>query len=237
MSVANEAVEAFRRHYENDSSEWGNSSGPGSDAYYNIPYRAFLEQFIRNNDIRSVVDVGCGDWTFSRFVNFAGVRYQGYDVVESVVERNRTRFGSATVRFDRMPDDLAEVPAADLLIMKDVLQHLPNHEISRHRAGLFDRFPRCLLTNSYRKRDAVRNIDIHYGEFRCLDLNAAPYHFGGTYLLEFATPLWEELRTLLYIPRPATIAESEPDGTAVENAPPQADGQPSAFPEEAAQGA
>jgi SAM-dependent methyltransferase len=197
------AIEPFRRHYEDDGSDWGNSSGAGSDAYYTIPYRAFLERFIRMNGIRSIVDIGCGDWMFSRFINFDHLSYRGYDVVESVVDRNRARFASSNVQFDLMPDDLSQVPSADLLVMKDVLQHLPDREIVRHRTELFDRFPRCLLTNSYRKIDTRRNVDILHGEFRCLDLNAAPYEFGGTYLLELSTPLWEELRTLLYVPAPS----------------------------------
>jgi len=204
--VDHRIVEPFRRHYEDEFSTWGNSSGAGSNVYYNIPYRAFLERFIHLNGVRSIVDIGCGDWMFSRFISFDHVAYQGYDVVPSVIERNRARFGSANVRFDLMPEDLAQVPSADLLVMKDVLQHLPDREILRHRRELFDRFPRCLLTNSYRKHETPRNIDIDYGEFRSLDLNAAPYHFGGTYLLEFSTPLWEELRTLLYAGKPEQVA-------------------------------
>ncbi len=93
------------------------------------------------------------------------------------------------------------MPAADLLIMKDVLQHLPDSEIMRHKRDLFSQYPRCLLSNSYRKHETPRNIDVGYGSFRSLDLNADPYRFGGTYVLEFSTPLWEEIRTMLYVPR------------------------------------
>lgn len=196
-------VEAFRRHYEDEDSEWGGHSGGGSAPYWNIDYRAFLEKFMAMNHIRSVVDIGCGDWQFSRYINFSGIRYSGFDVVPSVVERNRERFGSSSVSFDLVPENLAEVPKADLLIMKDVLQHLPNAEIHRHRTELFDRYPRCLLSNSFRKVQTDVNTEIEYGQFRCLDLNAAPYNFGGQYLLEFRSPLFEEIRTLLYLPAKA----------------------------------
>lgn len=194
-------VERFRKYYENEDDGWGGGSGAGSNPHYVLPYRQFLENFLYLNNIRTVVDIGCGDWAFSRFLNLEGVHYRGFDVVESVVQKNRDRFGSASVRFDIMPADLRQVPRADLLIMKDVLQHLPNHDIFRHRAELFDRYPRCLITNSYRKLDSGSNVDIYeYGSFRCLDLNGPPYMFGGTYVLEFSSPIWEELRTLLYIP-------------------------------------
>ena len=193
-------VEAFRRHYESSESHWGGHSGSGSLPYWTLEYRIFLERFIHLNRIRSVVDIGCGDWQFSRFINWGGVRYRGFDVVPSVVEQNQQRFGCDNVSFGEMLSDLSAVPGADLLIMKDVLQHLPDREIIRHRDELFSRYPRCLLANSFRKLDTPLNTDINYGDFRCLDLNSEPYSFGGHYVLEFSSPIWEEIRVMLYIP-------------------------------------
>jgi SAM-dependent methyltransferase len=205
MLKLDERVEAFRRHYETSESHWGRQSGAGSHPYWNIDYRAFLERFIVINNIRIVIDIGCGDWQFSRFLNFDGVRYYGFDVVESVVAQNRALYSSENVTFDIMPLDFAEMPHADLLIMKDVLQHLLDTEIMRHKRELFSRYPRCLLSNSYRKFETPMNIDVAYGGFRSLDLNAPPYEFRyefrGEYVLEFSTPLWEQIRTMLYIPR------------------------------------
>jgi len=177
-----------------------------------MDYRAFLERFLHLNNIGSIVDIGCGDWQFLRFVNLAGVRYHGFDVVESVIERNRRLYAAENISFDMIPDDFDDVPLADLLIMKDVLQHLSNEEILRHRDGLFSRFPKCLLTNSYRKLrlhnydmasndyTTGHNYQIASGDFRCLDLNADPFNFGGAYVLEFSSPIFEQIRTLLYMP-------------------------------------
>lgn len=200
MSEVDERTEAFRRHYETTDSHWGGHSGDGSLPYWTVEYRAFIERFIHLNSIKSVVDIGCGDWQFSRLINWSGIMYRGFDVVRSVVERNQQVYGSDTISFDVMPEDLSQVPPADLLIMKDVLQHLPNHEIIRHRNGLFSRYRRCLLTNSFRKLNTLQNSDITYGDFRCLDLNADPFNFEGSYVLEFSSPIWEELRVLLYQP-------------------------------------
>lgn len=200
MMVTDDSREAFRRHYETDESHWGGHSGGGSLPYWNIEYRGFLERFIHLNNIRSIVDIGCGDWQFSRFLNLDEVSYQGYDVVDSVVQRNTERYGRDNIRFSVMPQDFGDVASADLLIMKDVLQHLPTEVVIAHQV-LFDRYPRSLISNSYRKMGATVNNDIGYGDFRCLDLVAAPFHFPGNYVLEFSSPLHEEIRTLLYVPR------------------------------------
>lgn len=190
-------ADIFSRLYVDPLAGWGGHSGGGSDATAVIDYRSFLERFVRMNAIGSVVDIGCGDWQFSRFIDWGGARYHGFDVVEPVIARNRAAHARDGVAFDVMPSDLGDLPDADLLIMKDVLQHLPDADIMRFRDRLFGRYRTCLLTNSYRKVDTATNVDIETGGFRCLDLTAPPYSIDGVYVLEFGSALWERLRTLL----------------------------------------
>lgn len=189
--------EAFRQHYETDASQWGGHSGAGSDAHHTIPYRAFVERFIRLNGVRSVVDVGCGDWQFSRLINFDGVDYLGLDVVPGVVAANQRRHSGPGRRFEEMPASLEAVPGGDLLLMKDVLQHLPHATIMDFATRLVPRFRWALLTNSFEKLDTPQNTEIAVGGFRCLDLTAPPYQLRGAYVLEFGSPLWERIRSLL----------------------------------------
>jgi SAM-dependent methyltransferase len=196
-----ELKKAFTSKYESDDQDWERNSGPGSEPFYTIPYRAFLEQFLRLNGIGTVLDIGCGDWQFSRFVNFSGVQYLGLDIVESVVAGNQARFARPNVRFALAPADIRDLPQADLLIMKDVLQHLPDAEIMRYRDEVFPRFRYCLITNSFRKAGAGMNHDVPPGGFRCLDLSAAPYEIAGANVLQFPSAHYEELRTLLIVNR------------------------------------
>jgi len=190
-------AEAFRRHYEDDTSHWGNQSGPGSDPFFTIEYRCFVDKFIRMNKIKTIVDIGCGDWQFSRFLNLEGVNYIGFDVVPSVIEMNRKTFTRDNVRFEMMPAAMEEIPQGDLLLMKDVLQHLPNGTIAEFKEIIFPKFKHCLLTNSFIKLNTGQNMDIEPGGFRCLDLAASPYGFSGSYVLEFSSPVWERIRTFL----------------------------------------
>jgi hypothetical protein len=61
--------QVFTKVYENNI--WGNdnnveyngSSGPGSDIDYNKDnYVPFLKNFITDNNIKNIVDLGCGDF-------------------------------------------------------------------------------------------------------------------------------------------------------------------------------
>ena len=195
-TTAAPASEVFGRYYDSDPA-WGGGSGPGSDPYFTIEYRCFLDKFLRMNDIRSVVDVGCGDWSFSRLLDLRGISYLGLDVVPNIVAKNNRAFGSDTCKFEVMPESPALVPGADLLVMKDVLQHLPDAEVRSLCRSLIPKFKFALLTNSFRKHGAAHNVDINLGEFRCLDLTAPPFSLNGVYVLEFGSSVWERIRTLL----------------------------------------
>ena len=157
--------EAFRIHYEDDNSQWGKSSGGGSDPYHTIEYRCFLEKFIRMNNIKSIVDIGCGDWQFSRLMNLDGIKYVGFDVVPRMINRNLKLFSSHSIEFAVMPDNIADVPSADLLLMKDVLQHLPDNVIFEFASKVFSKFKFCLLSNSFVKLNTQKNINVSHGGF------------------------------------------------------------------------
>src|SRR5438874_2181300 len=106
--------------------EWVHGSGEGSLEVHVKGYVAVLERLLINLKIRSVVDMGCGDWQFSRNVNWGLRRYQGFDVVPSIIFNNRYAYGSDNIEFQLYSGNPLELPSADLLIVKDVLQHLSN---------------------------------------------------------------------------------------------------------------
>ena len=110
---------------------WGGlGSGPGSLKRNARPYVDFVQGVIRARGVDSVVDVGCGDWQMWPADVFASVgKYDGYDVVDSVIESNTEKFGSPRRQFHIADATAVNLPAADLLLCKEVLQHLPNDTV------------------------------------------------------------------------------------------------------------
>ncbi len=197
-----------------------NPAGPDTIMEAIIPYRGFLESFIALNRIASIVEIDCGDWQHTRFTLPDAVTYLGLDRSAAVVERNNARFASATHRFAVMPADADDIPVAQLLLMKDALQHLGNDSIRALCDTLFPRFAHCLLTDSYRKLDTPQNTDIPDGGFRCLDLSAAPFHLDGAFVLEFPGENWELKRAFLHRPAAAHHAVIEADIVMLQTADP-----------------
>jgi SAM-dependent methyltransferase len=180
-----DSVDVFRRIYETD--HWKGGSGEGSVADATADYRPIIEELIALRTIRSVVDVGCGDWQSSRLIDWRDVCYTGIDVVPEIVAANTRQFGSARCRFIAADVRTTRVPRADLLICKDVLQHWPNPSIIGFLHRNLCRFPYALLTNdiwSMHQHPGI-NADVLLGHWRPLDLEAPPFELHARWRYDF----------------------------------------------------
>jgi SAM-dependent methyltransferase len=173
---------------------WRFGSGEGSRPAHTRGYVDFLQGFLAERGVRSVVDVGFGDWQFSRRVDWRGIRYVGIDVVAPLVERARAKFGAPNVSF-RLADARDPLPDADLLIVKDVLQHWSNAEIQAFLPRLAA-YRYALVTNCVDPRGPAANRDVATGGFRCLDIRSAPFGVRASeaYAFENRRPLPALLR-------------------------------------------
>jgi SAM-dependent methyltransferase len=201
--------ESFRGIYLRDA--WGSGSGIGSSPENTRPYREFLQDFLWRYEIRSVVDLGCGDWSFSRLIDWSGVRYTGIDVVQEVIEANRRAFGDLGV-FLCMDFSREALPAADLALVKDVLQHWPN-DVIRSVMCRLRQFRYVLITNCCYD-DENLNANIGMGGFRPIDLRREPFGFDLEEVLRFRTEgvpaPGENKQVLLMHGRALTRAASHP---------------------------
>src|SRR5579864_7697988 len=132
-----DTAEAFARAYKNG--QWHHGSGSGSSPANTREYRRFLAGYMREHQVRSVLDIGCGDWQFSRLIDWTGIRYTGIDIVPELITTDSARYGRFGVDF-ACGDVLNgwQLPGADLILCKDLLQHWPDaaiHGLFRKLAG------------------------------------------------------------------------------------------------------
>jgi SAM-dependent methyltransferase len=173
-------IKAFNSVYA--SAKWAKgadgqgTSGPGSTLEATAAYRAFIEDFINTHNVKSVVDAGCGDWAFSSKIDWHGARYTGIDISTDVVDLVRKKYSNATVRF-AVGNVTEPLPTADLLLCKDVLQHLPIALIQRFIDNNLKpgKYKWAIITND----KGPANIDIPAGEYRTIDLGRPPFDVKG----------------------------------------------------------
>jgi len=151
-------------------------SGTGSTLEITREYRAYVEDFVKKHSVTSVVDAGCGDWSFSSATDWGDASYLGVDIASDVIAAVRKQHETGKIKF-QVGNITDELPAADLLISKDVLQHLSNeliHKFIRNnlRKG---KYKWVILTND-RGRE---NRDVASGGYRAIDLAAPPFEVRG----------------------------------------------------------
>jgi SAM-dependent methyltransferase len=152
------------------------TSGTGSTVEITREYRAYVEDFMKKHAVKSVVDAGCGDWGFSSAMDWGDASYLGIDIASDVIEAVRKKHEKGKIRF-QVGDITEDLPAADLLISKDVLQHLSNELIHKFiknnlRKG---KYRWVILTNDR----TSENRDIPSGGYRMIDLSAPPFEVKG----------------------------------------------------------
>lgn len=195
------AEKAFTRVYE--KGEWGRDekgrgiSGSGSTVTNAAFYIVYLQNFLKSNEIRSVVDVGCGDWSLSKNLNWENVSYTGIDVVKDVIERNTAGYSAPNVKFLCGDILTMNLPSADLLICKDVLQHLPNDKVQQFLKQTRN-FKHCLITNDVDPNTwTSANPQITIGDWRPIDLTKPPFNVKGTKVYTYRSGY--VLKQVLYI--------------------------------------
>jgi hypothetical protein len=148
------------------------TSGVGSTREITREYRAFLEDFIKSHDIKSIVDAGSGDWEFSSAVDWNHARYLGVDVSDTVVDAVKRKYANERVKF-QVGDVTQSLPSADLLICKDVLQHLSFAQVKSFIKNNLKKgkYKWALITNDR----GPENRDIKAGDFRPINLSAPPF--------------------------------------------------------------
>lgn len=174
-----------------DKKIWGpdeNLSGNGSKIAFNKPYLDFLERFIKQNNIKNIYDLGCGDFSLMKYFNLSELNYMGVDVVEDLIDKNNKLYGCSNIKF--LHDDIRSIKIktpCDLIIIKDVFIHLDNNTILQVLSNLKN-YERILVTNDFNK-DKAHNININNGEFRQLDINAPPLCVKAECVFEYYSKL------------------------------------------------
>ena len=181
----------FDRIYLTD--EWNGGSGPGSHPSNIAKYVKFLNSFIRENSIKSILDIGCGDWQLMSMVDLSGVRYKGIDISPVATSLARSK---APAKADISNENIENITESfDLVHIKDVLQHLEFSECRRILEIISSRHKSALVVNEH----PPESNDIKNGQYRPLSIVAEPLCWPrATVIKVFTNPLFRKSVTYIH---------------------------------------
>lgn len=115
---------------------WGNNkreffSGEGSHKKEIVePYIHAVKKFLQSFKTPiSICDLGCGDFNIGCQLLEDSSSYTAVDIVPELILYNKKKYKTEHLKFLALDMAKDEIPKADCVIIRQVLQHLSNHEI------------------------------------------------------------------------------------------------------------
>jgi hypothetical protein len=129
------------------------SSGSGSIPSAATVYVDLVMDFLKKEEIKTVLDIGHGDWSMWEKYKFSDVDYLGVDVYEKVTENLNTLYETKNRKFKSLNVVTEKIPTREVCISKDVLQHLPTKDIIQV-LNKIDKFHYLIICNDFYKINA-----------------------------------------------------------------------------------
>jgi hypothetical protein len=166
--------EVFNTIYKEN--HWGDEqslSGTGSNEKNTIDVIKIVDDSIKKFSIESILDIPCGDFNWMQKVDLKSVNYAGADIVSELIERNK-KFEKDKVKFQQLSLLSSSLPKVDLIFTRDCLVHFSYKDISRAIEIVKRSGSKYWMTSTFPMHD---NYDIITGDWRPVNLQAAPFNF------------------------------------------------------------
>lgn len=155
--------EIFSEIYQKQ--KWGKSeekyfSGSGSRGQSAELYIDVISDFINKNNIKNIVDIGCGDFYMGNKIleKIQFDKYIGIDLVKDMVDNLNEIYSSNKIKFEYKDAVEDELPEGDLCIIRQVLQHLDNLSIIKI-LNKIKIYKFCIITEHQSLIPSSYNID------------------------------------------------------------------------------
>lgn len=127
-------------------------------------------------DIKSILDIPCGDYNWMQKVKMPNVKYIGADIVKPLIKDNKEKFKlRENVEFKIINIICERLPKSDLVFVRDCFVHLSIDEINKAIKNIKKSGSKYLLTTTFINHKINKeSVD---GEWRTLNLEEFPFNF------------------------------------------------------------
>lgn len=150
-------------------------SGSGSNLAQTETLRAELPGMLARFQVRSMLDAPCGDLFWISKVDLPLDVYIGADIVPELIASNQEKFARQGWSFQLADITRDDLPCVDVILCRDCLVHLSFKEAVAAVRNMQRSGSKYLLTTHFTNR--ASNRDIETGDWRPLNLRAAPFNF------------------------------------------------------------
>ncbi len=147
------------------------------------PYRDMVKSFLTSFDVPlTVLDLGCGDFNIGKELYKYSKNYIAIDIVEDLINYNTEKYKANNLEFRCLNIAKDNLPKADCVIIRQVLQHLSNAEVESILNKLSN-YKYLILTehlpngNFEPNKDIISGQGIRIKKQSGLDILKPPFNF------------------------------------------------------------
>jgi hypothetical protein len=156
---------------------WGSNescSGGGSHISTTKTIREKLPVLWIKYEIKTFLDIPCGDYNWMKEVLKDNIVYIGGDIVNELIEENNKKYKQKNVSFEVLDITKDILPKVDMIFCKDCLQHLSYKNIFKAIRNFKKSNSKYILVTSYPL--TISNWDIFDGDYRQQNLRKKPFN-------------------------------------------------------------
>lgn len=122
--------------------------------------RELLDDFKKKFKVESVLDYGCGDFNIGKMIHKSFKSYIGVDISDVIIDYNKLNNKLPNVSFYTLDEfDLNRKPLPELILIRQVLQHLPNFQIKKISNWIEKNFKYCITLERAPKEVSKSNLE------------------------------------------------------------------------------
>jgi hypothetical protein len=159
---------------------WGSNeshSGGGSQISTTKIIREKLPVLWKQYEIKTFLDVPCGDYNWMKEVPKDNIVYIGGDIVVKLVEDNNQKYKTKNISFELLDITKDVLPTVDMIFCKDCIQHLSYESVFKALKNFKKSNSKYLLITSYPL--TLSNWEIFDGDCRPLNLRKKPFKLSA----------------------------------------------------------
>lgn len=166
----------FTKIYKNNI--WGNNesaSGPGSSIIATSLVQSQLPLILRNYNVKSILDIPCGDFNWMSHVDLSIEKYIGADIVEQIIIENSKKFSSDIIDFVCLDIIVDDLPIVDIVLVRDCFVHFSDEDIFKALKNIYTSGSKYIITTNH--FSTKKNKNILTGDWRPVNLRIEPFCF------------------------------------------------------------
>ena len=190
--MENKIIKVYNEQYIEEGGSWNKHSclidntietysGPGSLLSNTDNLIENLPVFIKNYNIKSIIDIPCGDFNYMRKIinQDKNINYLGIDIAENAIKKCK-KYETRNIKFKVDDITLSDITLndADLIICKDLTLHLCFSDIKKVLKNIERSNCKYFACSRYENGNIVNKEQISGLGARGIEITKEPFNFN-----------------------------------------------------------